>query len=500
ERIFEGLIGSALLENPHRTRVLLRPDPAQAERDAAEERARLDATRAAMSDAELDMVIAETHALRELQDRADPPEELAKIPTLTLADIERQGKSIPTAEHALAGVTVLHHDLFTNGIVYLTLAFDLRMLPVGLLPYVPLFGRALTEMGTETEDFVKLLQRIGRETGGIGAGPSTATKVGGGDAVGYLMLSGKSTLEKAGALLGILRDILLTVKLDNRERFKQMVLRSKAGRESSLVPNGHGYARQRLASRLTPGEWVDEQMGGIGGLFFIRELERRIDSDWPGVLADLEAVRAHLVNRGGVLANVTLDAAGYAALAPQLGEFLAALPTADYTPAAWGVAPAGPFEGLTIPTKVNYVAKGANLYDLGIRPGGSSAVAVKLLNTAWLWEKVRVQGGAYGGFCGFNRNNGVFTYTSYRDPNLLATLDIYDRTGEFLRGLALDRVGLERAIIGTISDIDGYQLPDAKGGTAMLRHLLGATDAYRQQLREEVLDTSEADLKAFADA
>jgi Zn-dependent M16 (insulinase) family peptidase len=314
------------------------------------------------------------------------------------------------------------------------------------------------------------------------------------------MVSGKSTIEQAGALLGIIRDILLTVKLDNRERFKQMVLRSKAGRESSLVPSGHSYARQRLAARLTAAEWVDEQMGGIGGLFFIRELDKRIDSDWPGVLADLEAVRHHLINRSGMLVNVTLDAAGYAALAPQLSDFLAAIPAASYAPAAWGVAEPGPFEGLTIPAKVNYVAKGANLYDLGIQPGGAASVAVKLLNTAWLWDKVRVQGGAYGGFCGFNRNTGVFTYTSYRDPNLLATLDIYDRTGDFLRGLALDKVALERAIIGTISDIDGYQLPDAKGNTAMWRHLLGATDAYRQKLRQEVLDASEADLRAFADA
>lgn len=500
ERLFENLIRSTLLDNPHRTRVLLRASLAQATREAAEEQARLDAIRAAMSDAEIEAVIAETHALKQMQERADPPEELAKIPTLTLADIERQGKNIPTAVHTLHAATILHHDLFTNEIVYLALVFDLKALPVELLPYVPLFGRALTEMGTEHEDFVTLLQRIGRDTGGIGAGPSTATKVNSREAIGYLMISGKSTLSQTGALLAILRDILLTVKLDNSERFKQMVLRSKAGRESSLVPSGHGYARQRLAAHLSPADWVDEQMSGIDGLFFIRELERRIDSDWPGVLADLERVRQHLINRNGMLVNITLDAASYATIAPQLGDFLAELPAADYTPATWGVAPDGPFEGLTIPAKVNYVAKGANLYDLEIRPGGSASVAVKLLNTAWLWEKVRVQGGAYGGFCGFNRNTGVFTYTSYRDPNLLATLDIYDRTGDFLRGLALDKVALERAIIGTISDVDSYQLPDAKGGTAMWRHLLGASDDYRQQLREQILDTSEADLKSFAEA
>ncbi|EFO80139.1 peptidase M16C associated domain-containing protein [Oscillochloris trichoides DG-6] len=500
ERIFEDRIRQMLLDNPHRTRVLLQPDPTQAEREAEEERVRLDAARATMSDADLERIVAETQALKEMQERADAPEELAKIPTLTLANIERQGKNIPTNVEQIGATTVLQHDLFTNGIVYLSLAFDLKMLPTNLLPYVPLFGRALTEMGTQSEDFVKLLQRIGRETGGVGAGASTATKVGGEEAVAFLMLSGKSTLEKTGAMLAIMRDILLTVNLDNRERFKQMVLRSKAGRESSLVPSGHSYARQRLAARLSPAEWVDEQMGGIEGLFFIRELEQQIEQDWPTVLANLEHVRAHLVNRRGLLVNVTLDASNYQNVAPQLAAFVEQLPDADYSPAAWGVSAAGPAEGLTIPAKVNYVAKGANLYQHGLRPNGSASVVVKLLNTAWLWDKVRVQGGAYGGFCGFNRNNGVFTYTSYRDPNLLATLDIYDRTGDFLRNLALDQTGLERAIIGTISDVDSYQLPDAKGGTAMWRYILGANDAYRQQLREEILDTSPADIRAFADA
>ncbi|WP_129633394.1 insulinase family protein [Candidatus Oscillochloris fontis] len=500
ERIFEELIRQMLLDNPHRIRVLLQPDSTQAEREAAEERARLEAIRATMSDADLERVVAETLALKEMQERADPPEELAKIPTLTLANIERQGKNIPTSETQIAETTVLHHDLFTNGIVYLTLAFDLKMLPPSLLPYVPLFGRALTEMGTQNEDFVKILQRIGRETGGVGAGASTASKVKSGEAVGYLMVSGKSTLEKAEAMLAIMRDILLTVNLDNRERFKQMVLRSKAGRESSLVPSGHSYARQRLAARLSAAEWVDEQMGGIEGLFFIRELEQQIEQDWPTVLANLEQVRSHLINRRGMFANVTLDANSYQNFSPQLAEFLSNLPATDYTPAEWGVSTAHLAEGLTIPAKVNYVAKGANLYQYGIKPNGSASVVIKLLNTEWLWEKVRVQGGAYGGFCGFNRNNGLFTYTSYRDPNLVATLDIYDRTGDFLRNLAIDQTGLERAIIGTISDIDGYQLPDAKGGTAMWRHILGASDAYRQQLREEILDTTIADLHAFADA
>ena len=59
--------------------------------------------------------------------------------------------------------------------------------------------------------------------------------------------------------------------------------------------------------------------------------------------------------------------------------------------------------------------------------------------------------------------SGVFSFLSYRDPNLLKTLDIYDGTGDFLLGLDVDQETLTKAIIGTIGDVDSYQLPDAKG-------------------------------------
>jgi len=500
ERIFETLIGETLLQNGHRTRVLLRPDPEQAARDAAEERARLDAAFAAMGEEERRAVIADTAALKQMQEAPDDPELIAKIPTLTLKDLDRTGKTIPVERDERQGATLLTHDLFTNGIAYLDLAFDLRALPAELLPYVPLFARALTEMGTRQQDFVKLLQRIGRDTGGVGASSFTATHIQSGEPLGRFVVRGKGTMSQTGALLGVLRDILTEARLDDGERFRQIVMRARAGREASLVPSGNAYARQRLSARFAPAEWADEQMGGISALFFLRELERRVAEDWAGVQADLEAVRAALINRASLVANLTLDAQNQAELRPALDEFIAALPAADYTPAAWRTAEAGTGEGLTIQAKVNYVAKGVNLHELGIRPGGAAAVVMRHVRIGYLLEKIRIQGGAYGAGGSYDRSTGIFACTSYRDPNLLNTLNVYDGLADFLRTDALDPLTVERAIIGTVGDIDGYQLPDAKGYTSMVRELTGVTDAYRQQIREQVLGATEADFRALAEA
>lgn len=52
---------------------------------------------------------------------------------------------------------------------------------------------------------------------------------------------------------------------------------------------------------------------------------------------------------------------------------------------------------------MNYVGKAANLYqDAGYELQGSSYVINKLLGTSWLWDRVRVVGGAYGGFSDFD--------------------------------------------------------------------------------------------------
>ena len=132
-------------------------------------------------------------------------------------------------------------------------------------------------------------------------------------------------------------------------------------------------------------------------------------------------------------------------------------------------------------------------------PNGATSVIENYLRATWLWEKVRVQGGAYGGFCSVDPRSGVFAFLSYRDPNLLSTLDIYDETSRVLRETQLSEAELTRSIIGTIGEIDGYQLPDAKGYSSMVRCLVGESEAIRQRRREEVLATTAKDFRAFGD-
>ncbi len=501
-KYFENLIQEYLLDNPHRSTVQLVPDPEEGARIAGVETERLARVKAGMSRSDLEQTIETVHRLKALQDVPDPAEALAAIPSLSLDDLEKTNKLIPLEVQEEGESQVLFHDLFINGIVYLDLGFDLHSLPADLLPFVGLFGRVLLQMGTETQNYVQLTQRIGRETGGIGSATITSTIRESSESALWFFLRAKAVASQAGEMLDILKDVLLTAKLDNRERFKQILLEDKARAEAGLVPGGHIVVNNRLRSRFSEAGWVAEQINGLDNLFFLRHLANEIEQDWDSVLAKLETVRRLLINRTGMIANVTLDANSFASFSPQLASLMDALPASPVGSSSFepgnGAGQNGANEGLTIPAQVNYVGKGANLYKLGYEPHGSVSVINNYLGTTWLWEKVRVQGGAYGGFSAFDYNAGTFTFLSYRDPNLLSTLQTYDKTVDFLEHLDLSPDELKKTIIGTIGEIDAYQLPDAKGWSSMVRYLTLYTDEERQRIRDEVLSTDVNDFKQFA--
>lgn len=502
-RYFEDLIQSYLLDNPHRLTLVLYPDPDLEARQFAAEAERLAAARIRIAAADqsqgtgLAAIRAENEELRYLQETPDSAEALAVIPHLSLSDLDRQSKHIPIAELDHRGSPILYHDLFTNGIAYVDAGFNLRTLPSAYLPYVALFGRLLLETGTAQEDFVSLSQRIGSQTGGIYATRFTGTRRDR-SPTAWMFLRGKATVDQTGALFDILHDVLQGARLDNRERIRQIVLEEKASEEGSLLPAGHAVVLTRLGAQLNVADWAAEQMGGVSYLFFLRKLASEIDADWPAVQARLEAMRSLLIGRHTIMWNVTVDSKNWALVQPQLAALIDRLPASPANRNEWSFWPAPHGEGLTIPAPINFVGKGADLNSLGYELHGSIYVLCNLLNTGWLWERVRMQGGAYSVFANFDQRSGLFRYVSYRDPNIGATLDAYDRTADYVAGLDLGEDEMTRAIIGVIGQIDAHMLPDAKGWVSMQRYLLGETDALRQQMREQILDTTNADLRAFA--
>ena len=217
------------------------------------------------------------------------------------------------------------------------------------------------------------------------------------------------------------------------------------------------------------------------------------------MLAQLERVRNALVNRNAMICNVTLDAPIGRRSRPSSRPLAGSCRPLAPIHQSGSPPRLPPHEGLTIPAQVNYVAKGANLYNLGYRLHGSSMVVNNLLGTTWLWERVRVQGGAYGGFATFDQRSGVFAYPVLSRPEFAQDFGQLRRRGRFLRAHNLSEIESDQV----------HHWRDRRLGLARASRrqrlfvddpiLLGSTDAIRQQLRDEVLATTPADIVAFAD-
>ncbi|MDD5475008.1 MAG: insulinase family protein [Syntrophales bacterium] len=498
KRFLESLIRSYLLENPHRTKVILKPDPELARERERREHELLSERKKSMTQEQLEEVTENTKRLRELQETPDSPEALRTIPSLAIEDMEKSNKTIPLSVLDHQGVPILYHDLFTSGIAYIDAGFDMRGIPSKYFPYIPLFSRALLEIGTEKEDYVKVLRRIGRKTGGINASLLVSMVSGGDKPLTKLVIRGKAMISQVDDLFAIMEDVLTTVRLDNRERFRQMVLEERARLEQRMIPAGHQVVGLRLRSRFNEADRISEDMGGVSYLRFIRKLIRSVERDWPSVLAILGDIKELMIKRGAMLLNVTTDEEGWKSIEPAARRFVDQIPEGASPGKVWRRRKPFKNEGLVVPSQVNYVGKGADLYRLGYRYHGSAGVITRYLRNSWLWDRVRVQGGAYGAFCLFDRLSGVLAFLSYRDPNLLRTISVFDEAAMFLRKERLTKDEVEKAIIGAIGDMDGYQFPDAKGYTSMVRYLAGITEEERQIIRDQVLATTAEDFQAFA--
>merc|ERR1719424_1843334 len=168
ERVFEELLNKMIVDNQHLATVELAPDTTLAKKQSEEEAAKLAEVNATMKPEDIEGVIVSTKALKEAQLKEDSEADLATIPRVGLADLEREVKTSPTDMGSLpGGGTLLTHPLPTAGVVYADVLLDLSKLALEDLPMVRFLSTVIDEVGTSDMNAVQMQRRIGAKTGGI---------------------------------------------------------------------------------------------------------------------------------------------------------------------------------------------------------------------------------------------------------------------------------------------------------------------------------------------
>lgn len=520
--IFQELLKQYLSKNTHRITVEMYPDANLEKLQRAEEETRMTALKSSLSPIELDEIIRTEKVLKEAQLLEDSVEAKQSLPTLELSDIDRDVKRIPSrlVEHDLKDeCTILAHDLETSGIVYLDAVFDYSKVSLQDVELLPLFTRMILESGTTTRTDVELSRAIGTYTGGISLSfhndvkftPGTISDLD--SPLLFIAVHGKAVSENVPHLMELLADVLLHAQLDHQQKAIEILKQNKANLESAVRSSGHAFASSRLAKDASLLGHIGETTGGLTAVRSAGGLLEQATRDWPTFHKRLENIRDTVIQRKGLVINLTANQdkidSSVSCISNMLLnklplEVITSAPTHNHLVQQWksttgGVRRLKKREGFEIPTQVNYVAKGGVIMPSGSPVSGSDSVVTRYLSSGYLWDHIRVLGGAYGGFARFSDVSGRFTFLSYRDPNIVDSLRVYDGSAAVLTSVEIGEDELTQSIVGTIADLDKPMSPDQQGWLALTHYLSGETDKDRLHWRDQILSTSSSDFKKFAE-
>ena len=483
--LFQEVIRRWLLDNPHRLTSVMEPSHSCLEEAETRFRKRMAELKATLSETDRERIRDESSRLRALQTEPDSPEALATLPRLKRADIPRQAETIPSEEGRADGVDVLKHEIFGNGIVYLDCAFDVSHVPDGMQPWLPLLGKFARGMGAAGRRYDEMATRISTAMGALGVQMASGFGRDGRQTWQRMIFRMRALHRNIPEALSLLGDILSAGDLSDRRRMEDLVLEKRNSLQSAVIPSGHLFAQRTAASTQTLPSLRDEQWNGRIQLRLLNGLAERFAAD--PLVEHMERLRALVFGRGRLLLNVTGDAEGVGLLLEEIGALTGRLGSGSPGTDGPSMAPAPARVGVSIAARVCYVARVVTTPGYSDPASAALAVASRELSKGYLYNRIRVQGGAYGGMSLYDPAGRIFSFLSYRDPRLEETLRVYEEAATHLLEAGIGADELEKTVIGTVGTLDRPSDPAGKGYLAMARHLSGITDADRQAFRDRVL-------------
>ncbi|QUH20326.1 insulinase family protein [Alkaliphilus sp. B6464] len=495
---FERLIKEDILNNLHTSLLILKPKKGLASEKDQKEEKRLQEYKKQLSEDEVIKIVKQKENLEKYQNRIETDEALATIPLLSREDIKREVEDIPLIKFVEKDVNILHHSIFTNGITYVNLFFDTTSVPQELVPYTVLLSSLLGKVRTENHGYEELSNLININTGGIYAKVETYSfKYSHKEFLPKFVLRSSALTSNIKSLFVLLTELINSTKFDESNRIKEVIGETKSRLEMAIFDQGHVMAARRVNSYFSPiGQYI-ENTYGISYYMFISNLDSEFDEKQEEILENLKKVYNMIFNKNNMLISISSDKADFEIVREEAVSLIERLPNCKFEKYKYSFDFTPKNEGLLTSSKVQYVAKGYNFKELGYGYLGHMQVLKTIVSLDYLWNKVRVAGGAYGSLANFSKS-GNLIFSSYRDPNLKETLHVYDDMSKYIEAFDADEREMRKYIIGTISNMDTPLSPFMKGDKATSYYISGITLDELQRERDEVLNTTVEDIRKYS--
>ena len=497
---YEALIQNYLLDNPHGAIVIVTPEKGRTARMEAELEEKLQEYKASLTAEEIETFVQKTHTLEDYQSEPESEENLEKIPVLKREDISREIEPIINEELTLAGVPVIFHEIETNGIGYVDVLFDMSSVEEEDLPYVGILQSVLGIIDTKHYDYGTLFNEINVNTGGIGTSLelyNDVTNIREKAFKATFEIKGKALYGKLPVAFDMMREILMESKLDDGKRIREILAMLKSRLLMKFQSSGHVTAVLRAQSYASPSAKLKDMTNGIAFYETVSYLEEHFEEEKEKLSEKLIDLSKKLFRGDNMMLSYTAAKEGLEDLEAMVEKLKNSLHTkASEEESRCVIHCEKKNEGFKTASKVQYVAKAGNFIDQGVAYTGALQILKVIMSYDYLWQNIRVKGGAYGCMSNFNRI-GEGYFVSYRDPNLKRTLDVYEGVVDYLKNFTVSERDMTKYIIGTMSGIDQPMTPAAKGDRSMNLYMNKVSAEMIREERNQILDAGQDDIRAL---
>jgi len=491
-RYFEELLSELIIDNTHKATVIMHPDATLGQKRADEQKAEMAAFRDSLSKNGLEEIIKADEKLKEWQKTPETPEQLASIPLLSVSDVSPEAKYIEKEVIDEDGVCVLLHNMKTAGIIYGEIYFDVSDVNEKELYEINIFNSLITNVRTEKYTALELQSRIKLALGSFGLSLKPTNRDG--EVKIYLVVSFSALESKKDEALALVREIIYNSDFSDLDVLKNIAKQKKISEEESATSAGHVTGLGRASAAVSAEAAVSEYYSGYEAHLKTKRLVEDFDTLAPELISNTAKINERFFTKERALVslvgNVNKDIARDVVNLIKSGEKV--LPVCNIKPLGQRR------EGVVIPAQVGFAQTACNIHDIGQKCVGSLHVARMLISYGYLWNAVRVQGGAYGTGL-IVRNSGCVGFYSYRDPSPLRSVGCYKEATSFLREYAKSGEDITKFIIGTIGDAEPLTPPRLLGSLSAMRYLRNISYEDVCKTRREILETDSDELIRIAD-
>ena len=500
EGYFEQLVREAFLENGHLAEVEVRPVAGDEDAFEAE---RLAAAEAGMGPQDYERVADEEAALRRLQEEPDPPEALATLPRLSVDDLGEAPEEPAYGLDDGTPVPCLRHRIPTRGIAYAYRYFDLARLSFDELPYATVLAIVLGKLGTDEHTAAEVDTLVQSRLGNLSffaevhENPEDRF-----DLHPVMVVSASSLSENVEDLAALPNEVVLSSDLHDLPKIKDALTQKRVGMEQGFAAAGNSAALARVASYYLPAAVAREQLGGIDFYRFLKDLLDHFDERADGLAAKLEDVANRIFSDDRLTVSFTgsdEDFERFWEAGGALGRFEDREATTPEDVRLDVPAPLPRNEAFVVPTDVVYAATGYDRRLLGLPYSGTWLVASRALSYDYLWNEVRVKGGAYGAGFQATRAGGLRFY-SYRDPHLAETVKRFKGAGAWLSAFDPQDGQMDGYVVSTVASLDAPLKPRELARRQDGHFFAHIDEAARLKTRAEAVHARAQDVRSLGAA